>query len=567
MSVGFAMLAHDALDRAGQVARYLADHGCPVVIHVDQRTEDSAFYDLVEQVSDLRDIQFAPRIKCDWGTWSLVEASRSSSAMLLDIAPDINNVCLISGACLPIKPVDELKAFLSDHPDTDFIESVTVSEVPWIKDGLGEERFTMTFPFAWKRQKRLFDVWVDVQRRVNRKRRVPKAITPHMGSQWWCLTRTTLVNVLSDPDLGQFDHYFRGVWIPDESYYSTLVRRHSRHIESRSLTLSKFDFQGKPHLFYDDHLDMLRQSPAFFARKVWPGARKLYGAFLGPQGRAHVAKPTKQNDVDRVFADAITRRTRGRAGLLMSGRFPAEGFENGLTAAPYAVFHGFDELFQDFPAWIESSLGSRSHGHLFAKDKVEFVNDQPGYTGCLPTSAALRDYNPEGFLTNLIWNTRGEHQAFLFSPRDHQGIAPFIARDPNAMIAAVSGSWVLPLLRSGYPVSEIRKSAARLQKREARHLDRLRERRTRARVRIWTLAEFMAKPAEPLQVILDDLSIPGALHMSHQPQLKPMIGLAAFLQELRNTGMNPHTAGAFSDAPPTEDIPLSPEHEQSGGIT
>ncbi|MGI9393029.1 MAG: beta-1,6-N-acetylglucosaminyltransferase, partial [Boseongicola sp.] len=470
----------------------------------------------------------------------------------LKIAPDVQHVYLVSGACLPIKPLDQLTEFLADHPDTDFIESVTIREVPWTQDGLSEERFTLTFPFAWKRQKRLFDVWVDAQRRVNRKRAVPADIAPHMGSQWWCLTRKTLQRILSDPKRDSCDRYFRKVWIPDESYYATMVRMHAREIESRSLTLSKFDFQGKPHLFYDDHLALLRQSSAFFARKIWPGARKLYGAFLGPGSHSVAAESTPATEIDRIFAKSVERRTRGRSGLLMASRFPAAGFENGLTAAPYAVFHGFDDLFDGFADWVTESLGSRAHGHLFDRDCVEFADNRSDYAGCLSSSPALRDHNPEGFLTNLIWNTRGEHQAFMFSSRDAQDICGFLTRDPNAMVSAVSGAWAVQLLRSGQPIDKIRAKAARLQRREAAFLTKLRERRTRARVRIWTLAEFLENPAQPLQVIIDDLSVPGSQTLAKPPKLQPMHGMAAFLQKLRNTGMNPHTAGAFSEQQATQ---------------
>ncbi|MDD9923433.1 MAG: glycosyl transferase [Boseongicola sp.] len=547
MSVGFVMMAHAALYRAGQVARHLADHGATVVIHVDKRTPKAEFFQLVQDVSDLGNVHFAPRLKCDWGTWSLVEASRQSAKQLLELDPSVNHVCLVSGACLPIRPVPALQQYLSDFPDTDFIESVTIREVPWTQGGLSEERFTLTFPFAWKRQKRLFDAWVDVQRRFGRKRKIPSDLGPHMGSQWWCLTRRTLEAILNDPERKRIDSFFRRVWIPDESYYATLVRRHSDSIESRSLTLSKFDFQGKPHVFYDDHLMLLRQSSAFFARKIWPGARRLYGAFLGPVQQGRPKRRTPAYEIDKTFSDAVSRRTRGRAGLLMASRFPAEGFENGLTAAPYAVFHGFGDLFEDFPAWVEKNIGSRAHGHLFAPERVEFSYNLQGFAGGLSDSPSLRDYNPGAFLTNLIWNTRGEHQSFLYSPRDHQGISDFLARDPNALIASVSGAWALPLFRSGKDICELRTIAAELQKRETMHLNRLQERRTRARVRIWTLAEFLEDPDKLLQTILDDITLTGAQEFAERPKLKPIRGLAVFLQELRNAGMNPHTAGALSE--------------------
>ncbi|MGI9389504.1 MAG: hypothetical protein ACR2O1_05540, partial [Boseongicola sp.] len=83
-------------------------------------------------------------------------------------------------------------------------------------------------------------------------------------------------------------------------------------------------------------------------------------------------------------------------------------------------------------------------------------------------------------------------------------------------------------------------------------LTKLRERRTRARVRIWTLAEFLENPAQPLQVIVDDLSVPGSQTLVKPPKLQPMHGMAEFLQKLRNTGMNPHTAGAFSEQQVTQ---------------
>lgn len=545
MNVGFVMMAHAALDRAAQVALHLADQGCPVVIHVDKRADASAFFDLVRRVSGQPRIHLAPRIACDWGQWSLVEASRSASAYLLAQAPQVRHVYLISGACLPIRPVSELVAHLDAHPDTDFIESVTIEDVTWTKGGLSEERFTLTFPFAWKRQRRMFDLWVQAQRRLGFRRKTPEGIKPHMGSQWWCLTRKTLQGILGDAKAPHYDKFFSRVWIPDESYYATLVRRHARRIESRSLTLAKFDFQGKPHLFYDDHLPLLQSSPAFFARKIWPGARKLYGAFLGPQ-QPKGARKACSAEIDRTFAAAIERRTGGRAGLCNAGRYPSMAFEGPPTAAPYAVFHGFDDIYRDFPDWVNASLGASTHGHLFAPEGAEFADGAEHFAGGLTAEPRLRDYNPEAFLSNFIWSTRDVYPAFLFATRDNQKITGFLARDPNASVSMISGAWALPLLRSGKPAQALRRQAARLQQREVRLIELLRERRTRARVRIWSLAEVLDAPAEPLRAVLEDHSVPGAAALTIMPVLRDMDALAAFLTKLRNMGMDPHTAGSVS---------------------
>ncbi len=145
-------------------------------------------------------------------------------------------------------------------------------------------------------------------------RRVPEGIVPHIGSQWWCLTRQTLSAILEDPDRAVYDRYFKRVWIPDESYFQTLVRLYSQSVESRSLTLSKFDYQGKPHIFYDDHLQLLRRSDCFVARKIWPHANRLYDNFLNEENPLKGAEPNP-GKIDRIFSKAVERRTRGRAGL------------------------------------------------------------------------------------------------------------------------------------------------------------------------------------------------------------------------------------------------------------
>jgi hypothetical protein len=347
-TLGIVMLVHDALGRAEQVARHWAAAGCPVMIHVDAKVGRRTYNAFVKSMKDLPDVSFSPRHDCEWGTWGLVAASQSAAGLILGRYPDVRHVYLTSGSCLPLRPVADLIEYLDARPRTDFIESATTADVPWTVGGLDHERFTLRFPFSWKKQRRLFDGYVRLQRRLGMKRRIPKGITPHMGSQWWCLTRQTLSAILDDPDRPDYDRYFEKVWIPDESYFQTLARLYSSNIESRSLTLSKFDFQGKPHIFYDDHLQLLRRSDCFVARKIWPHADRLYRAFLSDApGNGPMAEP-QPSKIDRIFSKAVDRRTRGRPGLVMQSRVPREGWENGVTSGKYSVFQGFSDLFVDF---------------------------------------------------------------------------------------------------------------------------------------------------------------------------------------------------------------------------
>ena len=545
MTVGFVMLCHTALERAAQVARNWAENDCPVAIHVDRRVSRQDYAEFKRALSDLPNVVFSKRHRCEWGTWSLVAATQTASELMLAEFPKVRHVFLASGSCLPLRPVNALRDYLVARPKTDFIESVTTQDVEWTVGGLNQERFMFRFPFSWKRNRYLFDRYVELQRRVGFRRKLPKGIEPHLGSQWWCLTRQTLSAILQDPKRKAHDAYFKLVWIPDESYFQTLARQYARNIESRSLTLSKFDFQGKPHVFYDDHLHLLKRSDCFVARKIWPDANKLFEVFLSPDHTGSQMAEPAPSKIDRVFAKAHERRTRGRAGLFMHSRFPNWDWENGKTCAPYSVFQGFNDLFEDFEYWLARRLGNRVHGNLFDPNKVQFAGQSDVYSGGLSAAPMLRDYNPPAFLSSLIWNTRGERQCFQFSPRDSQKIMKFMAADNNAQISVISGAWAIPLFASNKNFEEIRKEAAILQQREVAMINLLRHVQNRSEVRIWTLAEFIEEPMENLQTILDAIDGPTAMRLTEAPKMANLDGFGQFLQNLKNQGMKPYVMGDF----------------------
>ncbi|MCC5971290.1 MAG: glycosyl transferase [Pararhodobacter sp.] len=551
------MLVHSALERAAQVARFWAAAGSPVVIHVDARVPRAGYQHLTDALKDLPQVRFCRRYRCEWGTWSLVAAMQAASTDLLRDFPDVAHIYAASGACLPLRPIAELAQWLGRHPGTDFIESVNVADVNWTKGGLSEERFAFYFPVAFKRHKWLFDRLVDLQRRLGVRRELPEPLEPHIGSQWWCLTRETLSAILDDPSRKTYERYFRSTWIPDESYFQTLARLYAHRIESRSLTLGKFDHQGRPHVFYDDHLQLLRRSNCFVARKIWPGAERLYRHFLAPQEGALSQAEPQPSRIDRHFARATLQRVRGRPGLYMASRFPVKDRENGKTAEPYSVFQGFTEVFEDFEGWLAAVANCRVHGHLFAPHKAEFAGRGKVFAGGLSDNATLRDYNPRAFLTNLLWATRGERQCFQFGPADTTGLRHdllwFMATDSNAQISVITGAWAVPLSRADGDMGAIRREAARLQRIETEMLEILRSPWVRARVRIWTLAEFLENPGEPLHTLFDEIAPHQQARLIRIPELVDLSDFGGFLQELRNRGMQPVLMGDFPMNPPRPD--------------
>jgi len=73
----------------------------------------------------------------------------------------------------------------------------------------------------------------------------------------------------------------------------------------------------------------------------------------GPRSTASVAK-------------AVERRTRGAQGCICQSRFPNEGWETVVTAAPYSVFQELRRTVREFRPWLPKFPPAAVHGHLFA---------------------------------------------------------------------------------------------------------------------------------------------------------------------------------------------------------
>jgi len=538
MSVGMALLVHHELDRAAQLVVHLQSAGCKVAIHVDEKVKESEYSAFYQKVAPLEGVDFTPRIHCEWGRFSLVEAQLATAELLVKSHADISHVIQLSGSCLPNRPLPELLDFLKSRNDTDFIESVLVGGVNWIKGGLEAERFSLYFPFSFIKHRRLFDAHVWFQRKLGIKRKLPEGLTPHIGSQWWALTKRTLVAILNDPDREKYATFFKHCWIPDESYFQTLVRKHGKRIKSRSLTYSRFDFHGKPMLFYDDHARFVEHLDSFFIRKTWQGANELYDKLLGETRQAKPRDPVIAAAFHASFEKAESRWLKGRDGLFMQGRAPRLTDLN--TATTYTVLTGFDRVFNNLAPWMQKHTGVVLHENLWSKNKKQFEEATRKLKGNIGSSRRIRDYNAEGFLLNFIWNHSDDEPIFNFDPEVSPSLAKFISLDPNARVFHIRSAWLLDLLRekSNDKADLIARVQAHMLKEQA-HLEALEA--GKANVQIFSLAEVFNQPGAVLEDLILALRARRSSENREIPAFLPYDGIEDYFERLKDAGLNLHT--------------------------
>ena len=184
---------------------------------------------------------------------------------------------LLSGDCMAIKSAEFAHRFL-DADDADYIESYDFYDSDWIKTGLKDERLIYRHFFNERKWKWLFYKSLELQRFWGLKRRIPADLQIMIGSQWWCLRRRTVEDILAligrRRDILRF---FCTSWIPDETFFQTLVRHlvPKREIRCRALTFLMFSDYGMPVTFYNDHYDLLLAQDFLCGRKISADALEL----------------------------------------------------------------------------------------------------------------------------------------------------------------------------------------------------------------------------------------------------------------------------------------------------
>ncbi|MEM9050016.1 MAG: DUF5928 domain-containing protein [Pseudomonadota bacterium] len=418
--IAYLILAHK--DAAGLIerAKLLSSGGDKVAIHFDRNAARAEFETLRRGLRGSPDVVLAPRVRCGWGTWSLVQATLNLLRIALDSFGEATHFYLISGDCTPIKPRAHIAQFLG-AVDRDFIEHNDFLDSDWIKIGLKEERLIYRHYVNERTRKWLFYALLTLQKRLGLSRRLPVGLRIHIGSQWWVLRRATAQKVMAFANVNpKILRFFRTTWIPDETFFQTLVPHLTprAELENRPLTFIAFSDYGLPMVLYDDHADLLAREDHLFARKVAPGAvglrRRMAEIYALPAERS-------SGGVDlRALYDYYT--WLGRNGQRVTPRIWEMGRDIGAGRELCLVLAKQWWLGKRFIGPMHRVMPA--FGYLFDED----VADLPALGG-LSEPRSKRSLHRRAFLHLLFVALGTERLMFCLDP-GQTGIIDDLARDP-----------------------------------------------------------------------------------------------------------------------------------------
>jgi hypothetical protein len=258
----YLVLAHEDVEMLNFLAKRLINSGY-VYIHLDQKSKIR-----VNQVINHPYVKVYKKIKVNWGSFSIVEATQLLANSALD--DGATRLTLICGLSYPI--VNDLELIEFGKSQSDFFDSRLVNLK--LENKTFKRRFTSKHnTFVFKQ-----NVFGRIIRRLSREF---WALMPRMnpekdlnglqlcfGSQWWSVTSQTYVDALSvasrNPDLSK---YFSRIECSDESFFVTLFNFVSHNPVLGEITLVNWVGRGLVRQFEFRDVPFLARAEKKFARK------------------------------------------------------------------------------------------------------------------------------------------------------------------------------------------------------------------------------------------------------------------------------------------------------------
>lgn len=295
--IAFLLMAHRNPRQVVEQARTLTQHGDFVAIHFDKRASAQAFTEIRTALAGVERVTFADRVKCGWGEYSLVQASLNLIRAARAAFDGISHYYLMSGDCYPTKTRAYFDEILTDG--NDHIEAQDFFESAWIRTGIKEERLTYRHWFNERKYKDWFYRSLKLQRRFGLSRALPEGLKIRIGSQWWALRASTIESLLTFLDSRRdIARFFRTTWIPDETFFQTLVYHliPRDQITQTPPTHFMFTDYGIPVVFHDDHMAYLRGRRRLMARKISADSMDMRAQLLEVFGATERDEAEGQSD-------------------------------------------------------------------------------------------------------------------------------------------------------------------------------------------------------------------------------------------------------------------------------
>jgi hypothetical protein len=275
--IAYLILAHRSPSLVRRLISRLASPESCFFVHVDRKSEFGPFRWVLDEFND-KQLRLYQKIDTRWGEYSLVEATLFLLREAQRHAPHAHRYILLSGQSYPIKPRSSIETIFEEAHQASYIEADVLPDR--LRHRVDRHYFSVR---GWQRVYPPFQAPTTSRERLlnsifkaifKMPRSFPRSLTPHYGSQWWCLSRRAAEYVTDfveqRPDFVRFQRHSH---VPDEMFFQTILSSGPEDIvgglvnRDLNFTIWEGDDQPSPAVLGARHFERLRASDCLFARK------------------------------------------------------------------------------------------------------------------------------------------------------------------------------------------------------------------------------------------------------------------------------------------------------------
>ena len=112
VKIAYLILCHKSPEHVIRLISRLRDEGVFFVVHIDKKAGSSVSDVLRDFAARAPDVVLARRVRCYWGSFSIVQATINCVDAALSSKRPFDYAMLLSGQDYPIKSLKEIKQFL-----------------------------------------------------------------------------------------------------------------------------------------------------------------------------------------------------------------------------------------------------------------------------------------------------------------------------------------------------------------------------------------------------------------------------------------------------------------------
>jgi hypothetical protein len=254
MTVAFIILAHRNPLQVGRLARRLLGSRTSVHLHVDRRTANKTYQDILAALPKSASVRLVPRVASPWASWGIVEAILTGVRSVLSSGLPAEHLAILSAQCYPLRSAEKLAEFFAGAPGRSFVDSWPMPSELGGPDGGMHRILQWHMPIFGRRF------------RLPARRRYPAGLHPYTGQTWMVLDQETAGRLLEFTEAHpEIVHFHRHVWIPDEHYIQTVLHNveENESLVSRDLWHTEWQPSNKhPRVFIEADFPQIAKAAA-----------------------------------------------------------------------------------------------------------------------------------------------------------------------------------------------------------------------------------------------------------------------------------------------------------------